>query len=178
MLRYKYTACLVQPWSQLFWTSSLFGGNQSVSRPICLNLRNTNRGSHWISECVGPHSYPGVFPYKESNLIFPGVPPQPNWAARPEHSINGNCVNEETDAACNETNLMHYLSSLYWVTTTLHVSGLLLAHHQEAASYICDNWYVLYVLVDCRRAWMEWKINRASGWFHYTHISRCTLNKT
>jgi hypothetical protein len=89
--------------------------------------------------------------------------------------------------------------------------------------YICDNWYVLYVLVDCRRAWMEWntpssaadsrlritihtnchiytllppddgllaspkhvelwlidklKINSTSSWFHYTHISRCTVNK-
>jgi hypothetical protein len=41
--------------------------------------------------------------------------------------------------ACNETNLMHYLSSLYWVTTPLHVSGLLVAHHQEIAKYICDN---------------------------------------
>jgi hypothetical protein len=54
--------------------------------------------------------------------------------------------------ACNETNPMRYLSSLYWVTTPLHVSGLLVAHHQEIAMYICDNWYVLYVLVDCRRA--------------------------
>jgi hypothetical protein len=34
---------------------------------------------------------------------------------------------------CSETNLMHYLSSVYWVTTPLHVSGLLLAHHQEVA---------------------------------------------
>jgi hypothetical protein len=54
--------------------------------------------------------------------------------------------------ACNETNLMHYLSSVDWVTTTLHVSGLLVAHYQEVAMYICDNWYVLYVVVDCRRA--------------------------
>jgi hypothetical protein len=49
---------------------------------------------------------------------------------------------------------MHYLSSVYWVTTPLHVSGLLVAHYQELAMYICDNWYVLYVLVDCRQAWM------------------------
>jgi hypothetical protein len=55
---------------------------------------------------------------------------------------------------CNETNLMHYLSSVYSVTIPLHVSGLLVAHHQEVAMYICDNWYVLYVLVDCRLAWM------------------------
>jgi hypothetical protein len=34
--------------------------------------------------------------------------------------------------ACNETNLMHYLlSSDYSVTIPLHVSGLIVAHHQE-----------------------------------------------
>jgi hypothetical protein len=54
--------------------------------------------------------------------------------------------------ACNETNLMHYLSSVHSVTIPLHVSRLLVAHHQEVTMYICDNWYVLYVLVDCRRA--------------------------
>jgi hypothetical protein len=43
--------------------------------------------------------------------------------------------------ACNETNLMHYLSSVYSVTTPLNVSGLL-AHHQEAAMY------VQYVIID------------------------------
>jgi hypothetical protein len=56
---------------------------------------------------------------------------------------------------CNETNLMHYLSSVYCVTIPVHVSGLLVAHHQEVVMYICDNWYVLYVLVDCRWAWWE-----------------------
>jgi hypothetical protein len=34
----------------------------------------------------------------------------------------------------------------------LSVSGLLVAHRQEVAMYICDSWYVLYVLVYCRRA--------------------------
>jgi hypothetical protein len=57
--------------------------------------------------------------------------------------------------ACNETNLMHCLSSVYWVTTPLHVLGLLVAHHEEVTMYICGNWYVLYILVDCRQAWME-----------------------
>jgi hypothetical protein len=33
--------------------------------------------------------------------------------------------------ACNETNLMHYLSSVYSVTIPLHVSRLLLAHKKE-----------------------------------------------
>jgi hypothetical protein len=48
--------------------------------------------------------------------------------------------------------LMHYLSSVYSVTITLHVSGLIVGSHQEATMYICDSWYVLYVLVDCRRS--------------------------
>jgi hypothetical protein len=64
---------------------------------------------------------------------------------------------------------MHYLFLIYLVTTTLHVSGLVVAHHQEVAMYICDNWYVVYVLVVYRRA---------SAWFHYTLISRCKVNKT
>jgi hypothetical protein len=46
---------------------------------------------------------------------------------------------------CNETNLMHYLSSAYSVTINLHVSGLLVAHHQEVTMYICDSWYVLKI---------------------------------
>jgi hypothetical protein len=48
---------------------------------------------------------------------------------------------------------MHYSSSVYSVTILPHVSGLLVAHRQEVAMYICNKWYVLYVLVDCRRAW-------------------------
>ena len=31
----------------------------------------------------------------------------------------------------NKTNLIHYLSSVYSVTQTLHVSGIFVAHHQE-----------------------------------------------
>jgi hypothetical protein len=49
--------------------------------------------------------------------------------------------------AHDETNLMHYLSSVYSVTIPLHVSGLLVAHHQEVTTYICNKWYVLYVVV-------------------------------
>jgi hypothetical protein len=30
-----------------------------------------------------------------------------------------------------KTNLMHYLSSVYFVNQPLHVSGILVAHHQE-----------------------------------------------
>jgi hypothetical protein len=58
----------------------------------------------------------------------------------------------ELTSSCNETNPMHYLSSIYSVTTLVHVSGLLVAHHQEVTMYLCDNWYLFYVLVDCRRS--------------------------
>jgi hypothetical protein len=37
---------------------------------------------------------------------------------------------------CIETNLMHYLSSVYSVTILLHVSGLLVAHHQEVTMHM------------------------------------------
>jgi hypothetical protein len=50
------------------------------------------------------------------------------------------------DISYNETNLTHYLSSVCSVTIPLYVSGLLVAHHQEVTMYICDNWYVLYVI--------------------------------
>jgi hypothetical protein len=46
---------------------------------------------------------------------------------------------------------MHHLSSVYSVTIPLHILGLLVAHHQEVM-YICDNLYVLYVVVDCQLA--------------------------
>jgi hypothetical protein len=46
--------------------------------------------------------------------------------------------------AHNETNFMHYLSSVYSVTIPLHVLGLLVAHQQEVAVYICNKWHVLY----------------------------------
>jgi hypothetical protein len=45
---------------------------------------------------------------------------------------------------------MHYLSSVYSVTTPLHVLGLLAAHHQEVTMCICNKLYVWYVLLDCR----------------------------
>jgi hypothetical protein len=54
--------------------------------------------------------------------------------------------------ARNETKLMHHVSSVYSVTILLHVSGLLVAHHQVVTMYICNKWYVLYVLVDCQLA--------------------------
>jgi hypothetical protein len=35
---------------------------------------------------------------------------------------------------------LQFIQSLY---LPLHVSGLLVAHHQEVTMYICNNWYVL-----------------------------------
>jgi hypothetical protein len=118
--------------------------------------------------------------------------------------------------ARNETNLTHYLSSVYSVALLLRVSGLLVAHLQEVTvyGYISNNPHVLYLLADCRQADSQLtsttrtnyriydytllppddglqaspkhveverlnklKINSASSWFHYAHISRCTVNK-
>jgi hypothetical protein len=62
-------------------------------------------------------------------------------------------VDRASRYVCNETNLMHYVPSAYSVTIFLHVSDLLVAHHQEATMYVCNKWYVLYVLVDCQWAW-------------------------
>jgi hypothetical protein len=49
--------------------------------------------------------------------------------------------------ACNETDLMHYLLPVYSLAIHLHVSGLLVAHHQEVAMYICNSRYILYVVL-------------------------------
>jgi hypothetical protein len=62
--------------------------------------------------------------------------------------------------ACNETNLMHYLSSVNSVTTHLHVPGLLVAHNQQVTMYICNSCYVLYVLVDCQLAGLEYSTSK------------------
>jgi hypothetical protein len=82
--------------------------------------------------------------------------------------------------ACNETNLMHYLSSVCSVTVPLHISGFLVAHHQEVTMYICDHWYVLYVLVDCRCVWTLILPRPADGRLRHTtstsgHIYLYTL---
>jgi hypothetical protein len=73
--------------------------------------------------------------------------------------------------ACNETNLMHYLPSVYSVTIPLHVSGSLVAHHQEVTMYICNKWYVLYVSADCQLAsWQSTKTKRQQ--YNSKHIFR------
>jgi hypothetical protein len=50
---------------------------------------------------------------------------------------------------------MHYPSPVYSVTISLLVSVLPTAHHQKTTMYICDSWYVLYVLVDRQWAWLS-----------------------
>jgi hypothetical protein len=67
-------------------------------------------------------------------------------------SYSATLTADHTVRACNETNLMHYASPIYSVTIPLHVSGLLVAHHQKVTMYICNKWYVLYVLVNCKLA--------------------------
>jgi len=49
------------------------------------------------------------------------------------------------------TNLMHYLSSAYFVNQPLHVSGIFVAHHQEKY-----KWYVLCFSVDRLLAELGW----------------------
>jgi hypothetical protein len=86
-----------------------------------------------------------------------------------------NCINqhkwteEKAIDACNETNLMHYLPSFYSVTirVLLQVLGLRVAHHQEVALYICNIWYVLYLLFDCQ---LNWQSNKRYNTYQLSHI--------
>ena len=65
-----------------------------------------------------------------------------------------------------KTNLMHYLSSVYFVNQPLHVSGTFVAHQQEV--YVCiyiythththNNWYVLCFSGDCLLTGLRWNI--------------------
>jgi hypothetical protein len=49
--------------------------------------------------------------------------------------------------ACNDINLMHYLSSVYSLTITLYYSGLQAAHNQEVTMYICVGYIHCYLLM-------------------------------
>ena len=42
-----------------------------------------------------------------------------------------NHMNNSHEIRVMQTNLMHYLSSVYFVNQPLHVSGIFVAHHQE-----------------------------------------------
>jgi hypothetical protein len=54
--------------------------------------------------------------------------------------------------ACNETNLMHYIPSVYSVTIPLHVSDLLIAHYQEVTIYIYVCVCVFHSFQACRQS--------------------------
>jgi len=44
-----------------------------------------------------------------------------------------------------KTNLMHYLSSVYFVNQLLHISGVIIAHHQEVhCIYTAIGTFVLF----------------------------------
>jgi hypothetical protein len=58
-------------------------------------------------------------------------------------TMRPDCTAEKGYITCNDTNLMHCSSS---VTTLLHASSLLVAHHQEVAMYRCGSWSVMCVL--------------------------------
>jgi hypothetical protein len=49
-----------------------------------------------------------------------------------------------------KTNLMHYLSSVYFVNKPLHVSGLFIAHHQEVYCVcVCVCIYIyIYIYIN------------------------------
>jgi hypothetical protein len=89
---------------------------------------------------------------------------------------------------CSETNLMHHLSSVYSVTIPLHVSGWM-THRQLIKTYSVYRLSHIYIFTSwwcatskpkaCRGIVLnKLRISGASSWFHYTHISRCTVNKT
>jgi hypothetical protein len=64
---------------------------------------------------------------------------------------------------------------LYTITVPLHVSGLLVAYHQEVTMYICDTCYVLYVLVDCQLVFLECSIPKRPAGSQRTNCCMYTL---
>jgi hypothetical protein len=81
---------------------------------------------------------------------------------------------KESRVACYETNLIHYVSPVNSVTVPLHISDLLVAHHQEVTMYICNKWYVLYVSVGCQLAWLERnQSNKTYDTYQLLHIVHC-----
>jgi hypothetical protein len=57
-----------------------------------------------------------------------------------------------------KTNLIHYLSLIYFVNQLLHVSSMFIANHQEVFTvYTHSNWYVLYSSIQTRPATSQLK---------------------
>ena len=51
---------------------------------------------------------------------------------------------------------MHYLSTVYFVSQPLHISGIFVAHHQEVYSIYTTDYYVLCFSVDCLLSELGW----------------------
>jgi hypothetical protein len=66
----------------------------------------------------------------------------------------GKIVMTEACLLVMETNLMHYLSSVYFVSQSLHVSGIFVAHHQEVyCTYTTTGRCCAFQLTVC---WPNW----------------------
>jgi len=55
-----------------------------------------------------------------------------------------------------KTNLIYYVSSVYFVTQPLHVSDILVAHHQEVYCIRTTIGTCFCLLVDCRLSGLRW----------------------
>jgi hypothetical protein len=71
-----------------------------------------------------------------------------------------NCVNmKERVPTRNGTNLMHCSSSVYSVTAPLHVSGSLVAHHQEAWTYRVYQYLLTYLNHSYMLHILQWRVD-------------------
>jgi len=76
-------------------------------------------------------------------------------------------INRRYFFLCNKTNLMKYLSSVYFVNQPVHVSGIFVAHHQDVyCIYTSVGTCCAFQLTVC---WPGW-----DG----TDVSRYTVKKT
>ena len=94
-----------------------------------------------------------------------------------------------------ETTLMHYLSSVYFVTQPLHVSGIFVAHHQQVYCIYTTNWYPLirsignYSLADLHRQYKKYihkrpkhillqLLTQQPKCFSFVLVFHCYIHKT
>ena len=68
-------------------------------------------------------------------------------------------INTQTYLYVIKTNMMHYLSSVYFVSQPLHVSGIFVAHHQEVYCIMQQSVHVLFY----------WPVNRQSTKMHNSY---------
>jgi hypothetical protein len=77
--------------------------------------------------------------------------------------------------ACNETKLMHCLSSVYSFTILLHVSGLASCQSSGGNNVYMQQLVRVYVLVDCQLAWFDsnhasWQSTKTYKTYQFLHI--------